>query len=302
MFPTPASALELDDRRAAVAEAVDPTPEDETNEASVNTADETAPQPIIITEVKGHIGTVTLNNMAKRNALSSALLDSLTAALGDFKAQSVRVVIVRAHKGVKVWSAGHDVRELRRGHQDPLGYADPLEQALRAIRSYPGPVIAMVQGSVWGGAFDLALSCDMIIADETSTFAITPVNLGLPYNTTGLLHCLNRLPVNFIKEMFFTASPVNADVAKHWGIINHVVPSTEIEAFTQNLAEHIATKAPLAVAVVKEQLRVLTDFQPVAAQVFERIQNMRREVYESADYQEGIDAFLAKRKPEFRGK
>jgi methylmalonyl-CoA decarboxylase len=299
--PPAASAPEFDERRSAVSVETADTSGDETTEASVSTSTDNAPRPIIITGVNGHIGTITLNNMAKRNVLSSALLDALTAALEDFKAQSVRVVIVRGQPGIKVWSAGHDVRELRRGHQDPLGYADPLEQALRAIRSYPGPVIAMVQGSVWGGAFDLVLSCDMIIADETSTFAITPVNLGLPYNTTGLLHCLNRLPVNFIKEMFFTANPVKAEAAEHWGIINHVVPSTEIETFTQTLAQHIATKAPLAIAVVKEQLRVLTDFQPVAAQVFERIQNMRREVYESADYQEGVDAFLEKRKPDFQG-
>ncbi|WP_127079527.1 methylmalonyl-CoA decarboxylase [Rhodomicrobium lacus] len=300
--PPAASAPEFDERRTGVtAETAETASAIETIKASLDTAVQ-APEPVILTEVTGHIGTITLNNTAKRNALSSALLDAITSALDSFKAQAVRVVIVRGQKGIKVWSAGHDIKELRRGHQDPLGYADPLEQALRAIRSYPGAVIAMVQGSVWGGAFDLVLSCDMIVADETSTFAITPVNLGLPYNTTGLLHCLNRLPVNFIKEMFFTASPVKAEAAARWGIINHLVPSAEIEAFTLELSEHIATKAPLAIAVVKEQLRVLTDFQPVAAQVFERIQNMRREVYESADYEEGIDAFLEKRKPNFQGR
>jgi len=260
-----------------------------------------ATEPLVITEVMGSIGTITLNNTSKRNALSSALLDALIVALADFKTRAVRVVILRAAPGIRVWSAGHDVTELRRGHEDPLGYADPLERALRAIRSYPGAVIALVQGSVWGGAFDVVLSCDMIIADETSSFAITPVNIGLPYNTTGLLHCLNRLPVNFIKEMFFTANPVKADDAARWGIVNHLVPSAEIDAFTQSLAAQIATKAPLAIAVVKEQLRVLTDFQPIAAQVFERIQDMRREVYESADYEEGVNAFLEKRKPDFRG-
>ena len=64
----------------------------------------------------------------------------------------------------------------------------------------------MVHGSVWGGAFDLVLSCDLVVADETATFAITAANLGLPYNITGLLHCLGRLPINLVKEMFFTAA------------------------------------------------------------------------------------------------
>lgn len=270
-------------------------------DAPVAAAPAAAPPPMVLTKVVGGVGTITMNNIAHRNALSAALLDAVLGAFKDFQEQKLRAVILRAAPGLKVWSAGHDIRELPRGKEDPLGYADPLERTLRAIRSFPGPVIAMVQGTVWGGSFDLVLSCDMIIADETSGFAITPANLGLPYNTTGLLHCLNRLPLNLIKEMFFTANPVKAEEAAKWGIINHLVPSAEIEAFTDDLAAHIATKAPLAIAVVKEQLRVLTDFQPVAAQVFERIQEMRREVYESADYEEGINAFLEKRKAVFRG-
>ncbi|MEP9380142.1 methylmalonyl-CoA decarboxylase [Aquabacter sp. CN5-332] len=251
--------------------------------------------------VEGRIATLALNNSAKRNALSKVLLDALIAALDSLKARDVRVVILRASADAKVWSVGHDIRELPHGHEDPLGYADPLERALRAIRGFPTPVIAMVHGTVWGGAVDLVLSCDMIVADETASFATTPVNLGLPYNTTGLLHFIGRLPMNLIKEMFFTAMPLKAEDAARWHIVNHLVPSVELESFTWALAEGIATKAPLAVTVIKEQLRVLSDYQPIAAQVFERIQDMRRKVYDSADFQEGINAFLEKRKPEFRG-
>ena len=252
-------------------------------------------------EAAGDIGIITLTNQAKRNALGRDMMHALTKAFAQFKKAKVRVVILRAEPGVKVWSAGHDVGELPTGGMDPLCYADPMEETLRAIRMYPGPVIAMVQGSVWGGAFDLVLSCDMVFADETATFAITPVNLGLPYNTTGLLHFMGRLRLNVIKELFFTAAPVDADVALKWGIINHLVPSSELEAFTMEAARRMTAKAPLAMAVIKEQLRVLSDFQPIPAQVFERIQDMRRKVYESADYREGIAAFKEKRKPVFKG-
>lgn len=252
-------------------------------------------------ELSGTIGTIILDNAARRNALSAALLDSVITELARLQEQKARVIILRAAPGLKVWSAGHDIAELPRGHEDPLGYADPLERALRAIRSHPAPVIALVQGSVWGGAFDVVLSCDIVVADETATFAITPANLGLPYNTTGLLHFTGRLPANLIKEMFYTAAPLDAEAARKWGILNHLVPSAEIEQRVLAMATLIATKAPLAIATVKEQLRVLADFQPVAAQVFERIQEMRRQVYDSADYQEGIKAFQEKRKPVFRG-
>ncbi|CAM4162042.1 methylmalonyl-CoA decarboxylase [Bordetella muralis] len=257
---------------------------------------------ILTVEIKNRVATLTLNNVAKRNALSAALLDALITGLNGLDTGEVRAVILRAAPGLSVWSAGHDIKELPRGHEDPLGYSDPLERALRAIRELPLPVIAMVHGSVWGGALDLVLSCDMIVADETASFAITPVNLGLPYNTTGLLHFMGRLPMNLIKEMFFTAAPLKAAEAERWHIVNHLVPSGELDSFTMALAEGMTTKAPLAMAIIKEQLRVLADYQPIAAQVFERIQDMRRRVYESADFQEGINAFLEKRAAIFTGK
>ncbi len=256
--------------------------------------------PISI-ETSDQIGVITLKHQAKRNALSHDMMHALTDAFARFVEEKIRVVVLRAEPGVKVWSAGHDIDELPLSGTDPLCYADPMEETLRAIRMFPGPVIAMVHGSVWGGAFDVVLSCDMVFADETATFAITPVNIGLPYNTTGLLHFMGRLRLNIVKELFFTAAPVTADAALKWGIINHLLPAAELEAYTMEAARKMATKAPLAMAVVKEQLRVLCDFQPIAAQTFERIQDMRRQVYQSADYREGIEAFQEKRPPQFRG-
>ena len=253
------------------------------------------------TEVRGQVGVVTLDDERRRNALSAQMANGVVAALERLRAVDVRAVVLRAGAGMQVWSAGQDIDELPRGRRDPLGYNDPLEQLLRAIRSFPAAVLAMVHGSVWGGAFDLVLSCDMIIADETATFAITPANLGLPYNTTGLLHFLGRLPINLTKEMFFTATPIDAQKAKEWLVLNHLVGSAELESVTLDLAATIASKSPLAIAVIKEQLRVLTDYQPIAAQVYERIQGLRREVYDSSDYLEGLQAFAEKRKPNFEG-
>ncbi len=257
---------------------------------------------LVETELRGEVAVITLNDEHTRNALGARLTSDIERALDAMAARGARAVVVRAAPGCEVWSSGHDINELPRGRRDPLGYDDPLEQCVRAIRSFHLPVIAMVHGSVWGGAFDLVLSCDVVVADETATFAITPANLGVPYNTTGLLHFLGRVPVNVIKEMFFTATPIGAEQAERWLVVNHLVPAQQLEEFTLALASTMASKAPLAIAAVKEQLRVLTDYQPVAAQVYERIQGLRRQAYDSADYVEGLKAFSERRAPHFRGR
>jgi methylmalonyl-CoA decarboxylase len=279
-------------------------------EEAAATNDPAAPAPAAVVglaggavriEVLGQVGVITLADERRRNALSAQIANAVVVALEDLRTAGVRAVVLRAAAGMDVWSAGQDIDELPRGGRDPLTYNDPLERLLRSVRTFPAPVLAMVHGSVWGGAFDLALSCDVLIADETATFAITPANLGLPYNTTGLLHFLGRLPINLTREMFFSAAPLDAQRAKEWLVLNHLVRSAELERFTLELAATMASKSPLAIAVIKEQLRVLTDYQPIAAQVYERVQGLRRDVYDSSDYLEGREAFAEKRKPVFRG-
>jgi methylmalonyl-CoA decarboxylase len=255
----------------------------------------------ITSECSNLIGTITLNNPEKRNSLSILLLDELVEALTHLQEQKARVVIIRAQKGAKVWSSGFDINELPEQGRDPLSYNDPLEKTLRAIQRFPAPVIAMIEGSVWGGACDLAFSCDLSFGSHSASFAITPAKIGVPYTSTGILHFMNIIGMRITKEMFFTAQPISAERAVTYGILNHLLPEEVLEMFTYSVAEQITQNSPLSIAVMKEQLRILGGSASLSPETFERIQGLRRVVYDSKDYKEGKLAFLEKRKPVFTG-
>ncbi len=257
---------------------------------------------MILTRLDGAVGTITLNNEAKRNILSEPLVEQLIAALHMFAAEKVRCVVLRAQPGVKVWSAGHNVAELPESGADPLGWQDPLRKLVREIENCPAPVIAMIEGSVWGGGCETVFACDIIVAAPDVTFAATPARHGVPYNISGLLTFMNAATLHIAKEMLFTAQPLPAERLERMGVINHVVPSDELEAFTYAMAETIARNAPLSISVMKEQMRILAGAHSMSPQGFERVQGLRRVVYNSADYTEGIRAFKEKRKPTFSGK
>ena len=255
----------------------------------------------VLTTIDDKIGTITLNH-GRVNPLSKQLIDDICVALKQMQSESVQVVILRAPQGARVFSAGHDVRELPTNGRDPLTYGDPLRQAVRTIEAHRAPVIAMIEGSVWGGACELVMGCDLVVAANDATFALTPAKLGIPYNLSGMLNFLKVAGMHLIKEMLFTAQPVGAERLAAAGVINHVVPSEELESFTWRLAQQMTETSPLVQRILKEELRVLANAHPLNPEAYERIQSLRREVYDSNDYQEGIQAFFDKRKPVFRGK
>ena len=256
--------------------------------------------PLVRAEFSDRIGTIAFDNYAKRNALSRALIAEVLAAFDRFKKDAARAVVLRSAANEKVWSTGHDVEELPKADVDPLPYGDPLEQLMRAVKAFPAPVLAMVHGSVWGGACELVMACDIVVADETSSFAITPAKLGVPYNAAGFLNFISRLPLAIVKEMFFTADPMPAERAERVGIVNMIVPSAELEARTYAMAKTIARRSPAAIAAYKEAIRVLSEAVAINPDTYEYLHGLRRDVYFGPDYREGIQAFLEKRPPQFR--
>jgi methylmalonyl-CoA decarboxylase len=257
--------------------------------------------PLVLTRLAEHIGTITFNYAEKRNCLSQALIHEVLAAFDGFARDKARVVVLRAAPSSSVWSAGHDVRELPEEGEDPLAYTVPLENLLRCVQDFPAPVISMIEGSVWGGACDLAFTCDILVGTDSASFAMTPAVIGVPYNTSGLTHFISVLGLHKVKEMFFTAKPIPADEAFRLGLLNHLVPCDALEAGTNNLAAQICRNSPLAIGVLKQQLRLLSKGHALDAEAFEHIHALRRTVYQSADYHEGLHAFKEKRQPVFQG-
>lgn len=257
--------------------------------------------PAATGQIVEQFGVITMNRAARLNCLSRELVEAVLAALDELAAAGARAVILRAQPGAKVWSAGHDIQEIPLDGSDPVSWNVPFEVLLRRVRDFPVPVIGLIEGSVWGGACDLAVSLDMLVGAPTASFAITPAKLGLPYNAAGLTHFLGVLPLHVAKEMLYTAQPLSAEDAHRLGLLNRLVPAAELEAAAYDLARQVASRAPLAIGVLKAEMRNLTRGPALAAEDFEDVQALRQEAFRSHDFQEGIAAFFQKRDPVFRG-
>jgi methylmalonyl-CoA decarboxylase len=246
---------------------------------------------------------ISFMNAARRNVLGSQMLTEVMCAMAEAEVNGCRALILRAEPGVATWSAGHDILELPRDQSDPLTWTNPLEEFLRRVHMAPYPVIAAVEGGAWGGACDLAVTCDLVVATRTATFAITPAKLGIPYNTAGVNHFVGVVPLHIAKEMFFTARPIDADQAAHWGLINRLVDSSDdLTRVSRDLANTIAALAPLAIRAIKAEIASITGASAIGSDEWERLTSLRRAAWRSDDYREGISAFEERRDPTFRAR
>lgn len=259
---------------------------------------------LVQTEVKDRVCYIEMKNGKHFNCLSEEMCNELINALKNGYENDCVCIVIKAEVNRGVWSAGHDIKELPLDGKDPLSYYTPMEKLFREVQEVPIPVIAYVEGTVWGGACDLCLSCDMIVSSKNATFAITPAKIGIPYNASGIMHFINQLGMNKAREMFFLGMPITAEDALNVGLINRVA---EIEDLEQVLEEQflmpLRRNSSLSISAIKRQFRILSRASTViSAESFERINAYRNFVYENDDYKEGIKSFLEKRPAQFKGK
>jgi enoyl-CoA hydratase/carnithine racemase len=248
--------------------------------------------PELIYEVASGVATLTINRPAARNALNKAVRTGITTAIADFSSDKSAKVLILTSSGDKAFSAGADLKEMAE-----LGMTIPPEDYLPILKSEK-PIIALVNGIAVGGGFYLVMQADVVIAAEHATFGITEARYGRGAPWAVALPLL--LPPKVAMEMLLTGNLLSSHRALEIGLINAVVPASNLMSAGQAIATQIAANAPLTVAAGKKMVtavmqKLLSDFQPDSNEIW-------RPIYLSEDAQEGPLAFSEKRPPHWLGK
>jgi enoyl-CoA hydratase/carnithine racemase len=248
---------------------------------------------------EGAVATVTMNRPEKRNALSLAMMHELIAALRELAAQPQTRVIILAGNG-PVFSAGHDLSEMIQ--RDLPAYRqifDVCTQLMTTIQDIPQPVIARVHGMATAAGCQLVATCDLAVAAEAARFATPGVKIGL-FCTTPMVALTRAVGRKHALEMLLTGAPIDARTAMEWGLVNRVVPASELDAATRALAQQIAAASALTVGIGKQAFYAQIDLdQPKAYAYAKEVMSLNAL---AADAQEGMSAFVEKRPPCWTGK
>jgi enoyl-CoA hydratase/carnithine racemase len=248
---------------------------------------------------EGSIALVTLNRPQRRNALSLALMHELIDCLNAIgNRRDLRAVILAAEG--KAYCSGHDLTEVVGGDtNDYRNLFDVCTDLMVKLQSIPQPVIAEVQGIATAAGCQLVATCDLAIAAEKAQFATPGVRIGL-FCTTPMVALSRAVGRKHALEMLLTGQPIEAQTAADWGLVNRVVPTSQLRAETRRLAHRIAEASDYVVALGKQAYYAQIDLnQPKAYDYAKEVMTMNAL---AQDAQEGISSFLEKRTPCWTGK
>jgi enoyl-CoA hydratase/carnithine racemase len=250
----------------------------------------------------GPIATIVLNRPEKRNAITIEMWRDLPGVLSGLESdQDVRVVVVRG-AGDEAFASGADISEFERVRGDARAartYSATVGSAEHGLADFPRPTIAMISGFCVGGGLELALACDVRWASRASRFGITAARLGIVYSLAATRRLASVVGPSHARDLLFSGRLVDAEGALAMGLVNHVCAPAALEEETYAYARLLAQQAPLSQRGAKMMLQHLLGEGGMAesdlSAVIER-------AYDSADYREGVRAFLEKRAPRFHGR
>ena len=254
---------------------------------------------ILIRSDDAGIATLTLDRPHARNALSTGLMSALQTELDEISNdKSVRVVVIAAMG--PVFCAGHDLRELRKSPQRSAHEAlfKQCSKLMLSITRLPQPVIAKVQATATAAGCQLVATCDLAIAAETAKFATPGVNIGL-FCSTPMVAVSRNIGRKRMMEMLLTGEMLDAKGAEAAGLINSCCPADELTDAVNSICKQIASKSPLTLRIGKEAFYRQLDMPLEDAYAYTSeamVINMM-----ARDAEEGIDAFLEKRDPNWLG-
>jgi enoyl-CoA hydratase len=257
----------------------------------------------MLAHVQDGVGWITFNQPKKRNAVSLAMWEAVPEIIEDFNSTGdVRVVVLKG-AGDKAFVSGADISEFEKVRNTPEqieAYESATGGCHAALQSLEIPLIAMIRGFCIGGGMAIALSADLRITADDGQFGVPAAKLGLGYGYGGIKELMNIVGPSFAKEIFFTGGRFNASNAETMGLVNRVVPVSELESTVSTLAKTIADNAPMTVKAAKAAIDEGT--KNPEDRDLDRVSEMVEACFKSEDYKEGRRAFMEKRKPEFQGR
>ena len=254
----------------------------------------------LIIERHGPVARLTVNRPAVRNALSIGITQRIAEVLRDLSRDRTVRVFVLTGAGDRVFVSGADVTEFREQLASPesaLSYDAAAEQLQSALREVPQPVIARIQGHAVGSGTIVAASCDFRIAVSTAKFGIPVAKFGFLATVPDTLRLVQLVGTAKAKWLLMTGQLIEAPEARTIGLVDHVVDPQQLDATVDSLAATLAANAPLTIKATKQ---IIETFSAPNNNVASGAP-WYAEIFRSADFREGLDAFFAKRKPDFTG-